>query len=114
MKTIIALFICFNSFGQILEVDKVAHMGIGYAAGTTTMLFLTAKQVQLHNAILISMGTGFVLGAAKEFYDKSKVNNFDVEDMFATGIGSMLGSFTVAIYFGEYKIKPLKKHRVQL
>lgn len=111
MKTLIFILISFASFSQV-QVDKVAHLGIGYIAGTTTTLYLNAKGLPLHKSVPIACGVGGLLGLGKELYDHHKVQNFDSEDLFVTFMGGFLGSCTVAVYFGDVKVQKFKKYRL--
>jgi hypothetical protein len=92
MKTIILfLLISFNSISQ--QVDKVAHFGVGYVLGATSSA-LTNKQKPIVN-ISIGVGTGLIIGTAKELYDKSKGGQFNYKDLGATVLGSALGTITI-------------------
>jgi hypothetical protein len=92
MKTLILfLLISFNSNSQ--QVDKVAHFGVGYVLGATSSA-LTNKQKPIVN-ISIGIGTGLIIGTAKELYDKSKGGQFNYKDLGATVLGSALGTITI-------------------
>ena len=91
-------FICKS---QIFAVDKVAHAGVGFVSGTLTSSavysFGNGKNETI-KAIGFGMLSGVTLGAGKELYDYTiKGAKFDVNDMFATIFGSVLGSLTIKL-----------------
>ncbi len=92
MKTlIIFLFLSISCKAQ--QVDKVAHFGVGYVLGATSSA-ITNKQKPIVN-ISIGVGTGLVVGTAKELYDKSKGGQFNYKDLGATVFGSVVGVITI-------------------
>jgi hypothetical protein len=92
MKTlIIFLFLSLSCNGQ--QVDKVAHFGVGYVIGATSSA-VTNKQKPIVN-ISIGIGTGLVVGTAKELYDYRVKGQFNYKDLGATVLGSALGTITI-------------------
>jgi len=92
MKTLILfLLISFNAISQ--QVDKVAHFGVGYFLGATSSA-LTSKQKPIVN-ISIGIGTGLIIGTAKELYDYRVKGTFNYKDLGATVLGSALGTITI-------------------
>ena len=92
MKTIILfLLISFNGVSQ--QVDNVAHFGVGYVLGATSSA-LTNKQKPIVN-ISIGVGTGIIVGTAKELYDYRVKGQFNYKDLGATVLGSALGIITI-------------------
>lgn len=92
MKKLI-LFLLISSNANSQQVDKVAHFGVGYVIGETSSA-LTNKQKPIVN-ISIGIGTGLIVGTAKEIYDKSKGGQFNYKDLGATVLGSALGTITI-------------------
>jgi len=92
MKTlIIFLFLSLICKGQ--QVDKVAHFGVGYVLGATSSA-VTNKQKPIIN-ISIGVGTGLIIGTAKELYDYRVKGQFNYKDLGATVLGSALGTITI-------------------
>jgi uncharacterized protein YfiM (DUF2279 family) len=92
MKTLIVfLFLSLSCKGQ--QVDKVAHFGVGYVLGATSSA-LTSKQKPIVN-ISIGVGTGIIIGTAKELYDYRVKGQFNYKDLGATVLGSALGTITI-------------------
>ncbi len=92
MKTII-LFLLISLNANSQQVDKVAHFGVGYVIGATSSA-LTSKQKPIVN-ISIGIGTGLIIGTAKELYDYQVKGQFNYKDLGATVLGSALGTITI-------------------
>lgn len=88
---ILFLLISFNANSQ--QVDKVAHFGVGYVLGATSSA-VTNKQKPIVN-ISIGIGTGIIIGTAKELYDYRVKGAFNYKDLGATVLGSTLGTITI-------------------
>lgn len=82
------------------------HFTVGYMSGfvvkSSSYNFL-AKRTSLDLAwcrsisSILGMSSGFVLGHLKENYDKRNTGNYSNNDLIYTGLGSILGDFTIVI-----------------
>jgi len=108
MKTLIALLLCGQMYSQ--QVDKFAHLGVGYIAGATTsattLIFSNGKNETL-KSLSVGIGSGVILGTAKEIYDFKSYGVFNWKDLGATVLGSALGSITIKISINLYERKHL-------
>jgi len=108
MKTLLALLLCGQMYAQ--QVDKVAHLGLGYIAGATisaTTLILSNGKNETLKSLSVGIGSGVILGTAKEFYDFKSYGVFNWQDLGVTVLGSALGSVTIKISINFYERKHL-------
>ena len=102
--TIIALTVLTYGNAQI-KTDKVAHFGIGYVAGsltTATTLALGNGKGEWWKSVSVGIGTGVIIGTAKELYDFKDYGRFDWKDLGWTVLGSALGSVTIKVSLKWY------------
>lgn len=91
--------LAFTTSAQI-QTDKVAHFGVGYMSGAMTSGLVTAfgnGKNEWVKSIGFGTLTGVVLGTGKELYDKHQGRPFDIKDLGATVVGSLVGSVSVKI-----------------
>jgi hypothetical protein len=84
---------------QDIAYDKQMHLYAGAVIGSFTYAF-TYDITRNHNkAMILSIAAGTVAGITKELYGMYDIkgNRFDMDDLAATIVGTVLGSITIRI-----------------
>lgn len=115
MKTLTLIFLWWTSLvSQTIDMgvkqDKLAHFGAGALVSSSTYTLIYKYTKSAPKSLIYSTASAFLVGAAKEVYDKSNGNNFDTEDLLATAFGGLMTStiFTISVK-DKNKEKQLKK-----
>ena len=113
MKTILTAFcmLAFTTTAQV-QTDKVAHFGVGYMSGAMTSGLITSFGNWKNEWVKsVGFGTlaGVILGTGKELYDQHQGRPFDIKDLGATVVGSLVGSITVKIVVDFSRKKIVEK-----
>lgn len=92
----IILLINLTARAQMLQNDKLLHMGGSYAISSTVSAIVYDKTKNKKCALLSGLVVSMFIGAGKEIYDR-KHGSPDWNDMLANTIGSTLGVVTIRI-----------------
>ena len=92
----IILFINLTARAQMLENDKLLHMGGSYAISSAVSSIIYDRTKNKKCALIYGAAVSLVIGVGKEVYDR-KNGNPDWSDMLANTIGTTLGLVTIRI-----------------
>lgn len=89
MKTLAFLiFLWMASEAQMIETDKMQHLGVGFIIGGVTG---TVSHKPIRNALLVSA----IAGVGKETHDVIKGYKFDLADAGFTILGGLVAGVIV-------------------
>ena len=77
-----------------IEKDKFLHSTIGAWVGSSVYMYVHYKTDNKMLSIALSVLSAFVVGEAKELYDRSKGGKFSNENLAYTTFGGFSGAFT--------------------
>lgn len=91
--------------------DKVYHIGAGAVLSTWGTFAGKSLELSDENALLMGIGTGVAAGVGKELWDVSwrlfgYKDQFDVNDIAATTLGSIVGAGLTYAGIKIFKKKP--------
>ena len=92
----IILFMTAIAKAQVIQNDKLLHMGGSYVISSTVSAIVYDKTKNKKCALLSGLAVSMFIGAGKEIYDR-KHGNPDVKDMLANFVGASLGIITIRI-----------------
>tara|TARA_R100001443_G_scaffold91487_1_gene98079 strand:- start:177 stop:479 length:303 start_codon:yes stop_codon:yes gene_type:complete len=92
----IILFINLTARAQMLQNDKLLHMGGSYAISSTVSSIVYNKTENKNQALMSGLVVSLLVGAGKEIYDR-KHGDSNWNDMLANTIGTTLGLITIRI-----------------
>ena len=92
----IILLINLTARAQMLQNDKLLHMGGSYVISSAVSSVVYNKTKNKKCSLLSGFAVSMVVGAGKEIYDR-KHGNPDWNDMLANTVGATLGIITIRI-----------------
>tara|TARA_R100001510_G_C7464558_1_gene83587 strand:- start:210 stop:512 length:303 start_codon:yes stop_codon:yes gene_type:complete len=92
----IILLINLTARAQMLQNDKLLHMGGSYVISSTVAALVYDKTKNKKCSLLSGFAISMFIGAGKEIYDR-KHGNPDWNDMLANTVGATLGIVTIRI-----------------
>jgi len=92
----IVLLINLTARAQMLQNDKLLHMGGSYAISSAVSSIVYDRTKNKKCSLLSGLAVSMVVGAGKEIYDR-KNGNPDWNDMLANTVGATLGIVTIRI-----------------
>tara|TARA_Y100001973_G_scaffold105327_1_gene178108 strand:+ start:1556 stop:1858 length:303 start_codon:yes stop_codon:yes gene_type:complete len=92
----IILLINLTARAQMLQNDKLLHMGGSYVISSTIAALVYDKTKNKKCSLLSGFAVSMFIGAGKEIYDR-KHGNPDWNDMLANTVGATLGIVTIRI-----------------
>jgi len=92
----IVLLINLTARAQMLQSDKLLHMGGSYAMSSTVSAIVYNKTKNKNQAVISGLAVSLLIGASKEIYD-IKHGDSSWGDMFANTVGATLGIVTIRI-----------------
>ena len=92
----IVLLLNLTARAQILQNDKLLHMGGSYVISSTVSAIVYDKTKNKNQAVISGLAVSLLIGAGKEIYD-IKHGDSSWGDMFANTVGATLGIVTIRI-----------------
>jgi len=92
----IVLLLNLTVRAQILQNDKLLHMGGSYVISSTVSAIVYDKTKNKKCSLVSGLAVSMIIGAGKEIYDR-KHGDLDWNDMLANTVGSTLGIITIRI-----------------
>jgi len=92
----IVLLLNLTARAQILQKDKLLHMGGSYVISSTVSAIVYDKTKNKKCALVSGLAVSMIIGAGKEIYDR-KHGDPDWNDMLANTVGATLGIVTIRI-----------------
>lgn len=80
-----------------IEKDKFLHSTAGAWLGSSVYMYVHYRTDNKMLSLALSVLSAFVVGEAKELYDRSKGKKFSNDDLVATTFGGFTGAFTKII-----------------
>jgi len=96
-KALIIFFMITNMVSaQIIQQDKLLHMGGSYVISSGVAAVVYDRTNDKKKALASGLITAMVVGLGKEIYDR-KHGDPDINDMIANSVGASLGVITIRI-----------------
>lgn len=92
----IVLLLNITARAQILQNDKLLHMGGSYVISSAVSSLVYKKTKNKKCSLVSGLAVSLIIGASKEIYDR-KHGNPDWNDMLANTVGATLGLVTIRI-----------------
>tara|TARA_R110002020_G_scaffold302569_1_gene517915 strand:- start:233 stop:535 length:303 start_codon:yes stop_codon:yes gene_type:complete len=92
----ILLLINLTARAQMIQDDKLLHMGGSYLISSAVSSVVYNKTKNKKCSFLFGLGASILVGSSKEIYD-IKNGDSNWEDMLANTIGATLGIVTIKI-----------------
>lgn len=97
-----------------LEKDKLLHSTAGGFVGSSVYMYVHYKTDKKIFSLICSVASAFLVGTAKECYDKSIGHKFSNDDLLVTGFAGFTGGFIKTIQISvqeQNKLKELEKYQ---
>jgi len=92
----IVLLLNLTARAQIIQNDKLLHMGGSYGISSSVAAIVYEKTKNKNQALVSGLAVSLLIGAGKEICDR-KHGDSNWNDMFANTVGATLGIVTIRI-----------------